>query len=102
MQVAAQIVDPDARVWRGDGPSQEQGIRVLGIPVGHVDFVQAQLQSTTEKQRTLFERLQSVQDLQSACLLLLLLFCANTCATCSLRGLPPAEVVEFAATHDVS
>ena len=98
MQVAAQIVDPDARVWRGDGPSHEQGIRVLGIPVCHVDYVQAQLQSTMEKHRTLFIRLQSVQDLQSAWLLLL--FCANTRATCSLRGVPPAEVVEFAATND--
>ena len=90
--------DPDARVWKGDGPSHEQSIRVLGIPVGHDDFVQAQLQSTTEKHRTLFERLQSVQDPQSAWLLLL--FCANSRATCSLRDLPPAEVVEFAATHD--
>ena len=35
----------------------------------------------------------SGQDLQSAWLLLL--FCANTCATCSLRGIPPAETEQF-------
>ena len=26
-----------------EGPSAEQGIRVLGIPIGHVDFVEAQV-----------------------------------------------------------
>ena len=51
LQVAAEIADPDARVWKGDEPSHERGIHVLGIPVGHVNFVQAQLQSTTEKHR---------------------------------------------------
>ena len=88
MQVAAQRVDPHARVWRGEGPSHEQGIRVLGIPIGHVDFVQAQLRSKTEMHRVLHERLLSVQDLQSAWLLLL--FCANARATYSLRGIPPS------------
>ena len=70
----------------------------VGHPIGHVEFVQAQLVSTTKKHATLYERIQSVQDLQSAWLLLL--FCANTRATCSLRGLPPNEVPEFAAAHD--
>ena len=37
-------------------------------------------------------------DLQSAWLLLL--FCANTRATYSLRGVPPAETEQFAAAHD--
>ena len=72
MQVATQRVDPHARVWRGEGPSYEQGIRVLGIPIGHVDFVHAQLRSKTEKHRVLHERLLSVQDLQSAWLLFLI------------------------------
>ena len=53
-------------MWRGEGPSHEQGIRVLGIPIGHVEFVQAQFrQKKTEMHRVLHERL-SVQDLQSA------------------------------------
>ena len=71
---------------------------MLGIPVGHVEFVQAQLVSTTKKHATLYQRIQSVQDLQSAWLLLL--FCVNTRATYSLRGIPPNEVAEFAAAHD--
>ena len=68
-------VDPHARVWRGGGPSHEQGIRVLEISIGHVDFVQAQLRSKTEMHKVLHERFWSVQDLQSAWLVLL--FSAN-------------------------
>ena len=84
LQAAAERVDPDARVWRVGGlPSHEQGIRVLGIPVSHVEFVQAQLVPTTKKHETLYQRIQSVQDLFSAWLLLL--FFANTCATCSFH-----------------
>ena len=71
---------------------------MLGIPVGHVVFMQAQLVSTTKKHATLYERIQSVQDLQSAWFLLL--FCANTSATYSLRSIPPNEVAEFAAAHN--
>ena len=87
-----------ARVWRDEGPSHKQGLRVLGIPIGHVDFVQAQVRSTTEMHRDLHERLLSVQDLQSAWLLLL--FCANDPATCSLRGIPSSEVAFFEEAHD--
>ena len=87
-----------ARVWKGDGPSHEQGIRVLGIPVGHVDFCASLAPVHHKKSTEPSSNGCSQQDLQSAWLLLL--FCANTRATYSLRGLPPAEVVEFAATHD--
>ena len=73
-------------------------IRVLGISIGHVDFVEAQLRGTTEKHRVLYERILQVQDLQSAWLLLL--FCANSRATYSLRGIPPAETAQFARAHD--
>ena len=39
-----QTQDPDARVWRGsDLPTREQGIRVLGTPLGHEGHVIAQL-----------------------------------------------------------
>ena len=75
----------------------QQGVRVLGIPIGHVEFVQAELRATTVKHQTLVERIPLVQDLQSAWLILL--FCANTRATYSLRGVPPAETEEFAVAH---
>ena len=67
----AQASDPDAIVWRGcaDLPVHQQGIRVLGTPLGQPEFVVEQLSS-------LFEKIPAVQDLQ--CAWLLLLFCAST------------------------
>ena len=100
MQEAGARVDPQARVWRGEGPPAHHGVRVLGIPVGHEEFVQAELRATTVKHQTLVERVPLVEDLQSAWLLLL--FCANTRAMYSLLGVPPAETEEFAAAHDVA
>ena len=98
MQEAAQRVDLDARVWTGDGPLSQQGLRVLGIPIGTPEFVRSQLEQTSLKHKVLFNRLTSVEDLQSAWLLLL--FCANTRVTYSLRGLPPQETEHFATEHD--
>ena len=83
MQEAAQRVDSDARVWTGDGPLSQQGLRVLGIPIGTPEFVRSQLEQTSLKHKVLFNRLTSVEDLQSAWLLLL--FCANTRVTYSLQ-----------------
>ena len=53
-------------MWRGSQvPSTEQGIKVLGCPLGHTDFVDAHLEGTS----VLLERIPSVPD-QSAWLLL--------------------------------
>ena len=90
MQAAADRADPQsqARIWRGAGLPSQQGIRVLGIPIGHEEYLHAELRATTEKHSILLDRIPLVQDLQSAWLLLL--FCANTRATYSLRGIPLA------------
>ena len=71
---------------------------MLGIPIGTPEFVRSQLEQTSLKHKVLFNRLTSVEDLQSAWLLLL--FCANTRVTYSLRGLPPQETEHFATEHD--
>ena len=48
LQRIAEASDPSARVCRGsDIPTHRQGIRVLGVPVGHPDFVRAQLETTS-------------------------------------------------------
>ena len=71
----AQVADPEARVWRGSGetdlPPAQQGITVLGTPLGHPSFVQGHLEKKAAEQRTLMERIPLVRDLQSAWLLLL-------------------------------
>ena len=76
LTAAAQVVDPDARVWCGDGEPEVQGLRVLGIPIGHPAFVRSELRKKTILHSVLFERILVVQDLQSAWLLLL--YCAPT------------------------
>ena len=41
LQVAARVVDPEAIVWRGSAylPASEQGVVILGTPLGYADFV---------------------------------------------------------------
>ena len=95
----AQVADPTATVWKGGGlPSSQQGIKVLGTPLGHEDFDRAHLQRITEKHRTLLERIPAIQDIQSAWLLLL--HCASARACYHLRAVSASAVAEFADTHD--
>ena len=48
LERVARAVNPRAVVWKGsDVPSREQGIKVLGTPLGHPDFVSAHLERTT-------------------------------------------------------
>ena len=42
----ARVSDPEARVWKGsDIPTAEQGVRILGTPLGHPDFVHSYLKN---------------------------------------------------------
>ena len=47
-------------------PEAQQGMKVLGTPLGHPSFVEAHLQKKLTEQRTFLERIPEVQDLQSA------------------------------------
>ena len=56
----AEALDPDTRdrVWRGsEVPTTKQGIKVLGTPLGHEDFVREHLERTREKHRILLRRI---------------------------------------------
>ena len=46
----ARQVRPDAVVWRGDHnlPLSEQGLKVLGVPIGHPEFVKEFLQGRSK------------------------------------------------------
>ena len=64
--------DPTARVWRGSHLLLvQQGITVLGTPLGSVEFVQAHLQKTSADHDTLLFRIPLLDDTQSAWALLL-------------------------------
>ena len=93
------ISGPDAVVWRGSlVTSHLQGIKVLGTPLGHDDFVAQDLESVSTEQARLLSGIPQVHDL--AWLLLLLLHCAGARANHQLRCVRPDAVREYAEHHD--
>ena len=94
----ARLVRPDAFVWRGDPelPRNQQGLRVLGVPIGQPKFVRDFLESKTREQAILFQRIPGVQDTQAA--FLLLLMCGSTRANFWLRSVQP-DLTEGFAEH---
>ena len=80
-------------------PTHPQGIKLLGTPLGHADFVQRKLAEKIDEHRVLFHRIPQVSDLQ--CAWLLLLFCAALRANHVLRVVHPALSFQFAVQHDV-
>ena len=79
-------------------PPAEQGLLVLGAPLGSEAFVQRELSRRREMQDRLLGKLPTVSDLQ--CAWLLLLFCAAPRANYLLRMLPPGATEAFARQHD--
>ena len=95
----ARIQNPQAVVWRGSNiPTELQGIKVLGTPLGHADFVSRHLRTVTEEQRCLLDRIPMLHDVQSAWLLLL--HCAAARANYQIRSVHPDAVAGYAQTHD--
>ena len=62
---ASQAQKPEAIVWRGNWslPQVQQGLKVLGVPVGHPSFIAAQMTSKLKEQAVLFERIPFLADL---------------------------------------
>ena len=93
-------MNSDAIVWRVDHrlPVMQQGVVVLGSPVGHDEFIKAKLMSKVTEHQTLLERIPLVRDVQSAWLLLL--FCAATRANNWLRTVRPRSDSSVRDAHD--
>ena len=102
LTAAARVADPSAIVWRGDPhlPPEEQGVKILGTPLGHPSYVRSQLAALTAKHEHLISNILQVQDLQ--CAWILLLYCASARANYSLRVVHPKLTDAFAAQHDAS
>ena len=102
LTAAARISDPDATMWCGDQalPTSEQGIRILGTPLGHPDYVRAELSQLSVKHDALMDKITHVQYLQ--CAWLLLLYCSAARANYFLRVVHPDLCSTFAAHHDAS
>jgi len=89
-------------VWVGDWtlPREQQGLTVLGTPLGSEPFISHQLRAKRAQQERLLEAIPGVEDLQAAWLLLR--YCAAPRANYLLRVLPPALTVDYAAGHDAA
>ena len=88
---AARSVKPDAVVWRGDPglPLSQEGLKVLGIPIGQPAFVSDFLERKSREKQTLFQRIPAVNDPQAA--FLLLLMCGSTRANFWMRAVRPED-----------
>ena len=88
MQAATDRANPQsqARIWRGAGLPSQQGIRALGIPIGHEEYVQAELRATTEKHSILLDRFLWSRT-----------FRVLGCSSCSARTYVPR--IPFARFH---
>ena len=88
---AARVVKPDTVVWRGDPllPFSQQGVKVLGIPIGHTEYVREFLERKTRQQEVLLQRIPSVNDTQAA--FFLLTMCDATRANFWLLAVKPCD-----------
>ena len=90
----------DAVLLRGDQnlPVGQQGIRVLGVPIGQEECIKNHLAKKSNEHQVLIDRIPLVQDLQAAWLLLF--SCAGSRATFWLRSVRPQFTADFADAHD--
>ena len=69
----AHETDRTARVWRGSEVLEdEQGMKVLGIPLGHPQYVRRFLSPLSEKHKVLLRHILRLDDVQSVWLLLVI------------------------------
>ena len=76
-----------ARRVRPEQNWPEQGLKVLGVKVGHPEFVKEFLEGKRREQVTLFQRIPWIEDTQVA--FALLLMCGSTRANYWLRTVQP-------------
>ena len=93
-----QHLGPEA--WVGDPalPPSDQGLAILGSPLGSPAFVAQQLQEAVANHAGFLSRIPLLQDLQASWLLLL--FCASPRCNYQLRMLAPSASEAFAHSHD--
>ena len=86
----------------GRQPAEEQGVTVLGAPIGTEPFVQHFLQNAlaNHNHKPLLDQLPHLSDLQAAWFLLL--YTASPCSNYLLTLLPPTQTGAFAQNHDLA
>ena len=91
---------PEEWVGARELPPEQQGITLLGTPLGTPEFQATHLQATADQHSTLLQRIPAIQDLQAEWLLLL--YCASPRCNYLLRMLRPEITQPFAQAHDTA
>ena len=76
-------------------PLAERGLKVLGVPIGHAEYVRSWAEARMQEEQELLDQLLQLPDLQ----------CASPCARPPhaihvLRTVPPMMVAPYAKMHD--
>ena len=81
---------PEEPVWVGDKalPAEQQGLKVLGAPLGTKEYVLRHGSKRLEEEERFWNKLHDLPDLQSAWLLLL--YCACPRFNYTTRTVPPS------------
>ena len=76
----------------------EHGLKLLGTPLGHPEYVSEQLERLATEHQTLLDRIPVVPDLQ--CAWAILLHCASAGTNYVIRVVRPEQSLRFARCHD--
>ena len=97
LQMVAETFDPTAVVWRRSGlPTQQQGMKLLGNPLGHPDFVRTNLDLKSISHHSSLDRILVLQDVQASWLFLV--HCAAAKANYMTRVAEPGATQETGTT----
>ena len=101
LQAEAVLSDRRAVVWRGaeELPIYQRGMKVLGTPLGHSEYIRAQLEMLSVEHQTLLDRIPLIEDVQSAWSILV--HCAAARANYVARVVEPMTARQFCERHDV-
>ena len=85
-------------VWCASKPAAENGVKILGTPLGQTDYVHGFIDQRIRTEKRLLAAIEEMEDPQ--CAWLMLLFSANPRANHMIRMLPPSLSVGYAEKHD--
>ena len=92
--------DDDDTVWQAHKPDSENGLVVLGTPLGTKAFVEAHADKRLATEQKLLDELPKLSDLQ--CAWVLLSWSAVPRANHTVRILPPSLSQAYAKKHDAA
>ena len=86
------------QVWTANLPPEDNGLMVLGSPVGTKEYVEARGEERLTEEQQLLDKLPELPDTQCAWVILAL--SAVPRANHLLRTVPPSQVEQYALQHD--